>query len=89
MGSEAVWALGGAPGFAKQAVDIGPKHRAGMIEAKERVKALLFELPLPKASPSSSGIGSVPGFGKVVSYVRGIVRVLVRLDHHLLYNQLS
>jgi hypothetical protein len=38
--------FGGAPSLPKESIDVGSKHRAGVIEAKKRIKAYFFKLPL-------------------------------------------
>ena len=56
--------LGGTPGFSHQATDIGSKHRAGMIETKERIKTDFLELSLPNDTTSLAFDLDMLGFWK-------------------------
>ncbi len=43
-----------APGASKEAVDVGPKHGAGVIEGEKRIKTDFLELPLTRDAASFS-----------------------------------
>ena len=69
--------LGGAPGFAKQAIHVGSKHRTGVVEAKERVIAEVFKLPLADHTAPSSEMSLVGDEGEVPSHISWVVRVFI------------
>ena len=70
--------LARAPGPSKEPVEIGPQHRAGVVEREKRIKADLFELPLARDAAAPARCRAVPGQRMMGLEVPGIVRVFVR-----------
>ena len=70
--------LRGTPGFAEQSVEIRTKHRAGMIERKERVEEGLLELALPGDAGAATGCGSMTCLGMMSPEVPRVMRIFIR-----------
>ncbi len=77
MVDQAFLLLGRAPGSAEEAVQVCPKHRAGMVEREQRIKPDFFQLPLSYDASTTSGRRSVSGLGMMLKQISGVVRILV------------
>lgn len=78
MVDEAGACFSGAPSSSKQAIEIGPKHGAGVIEREEGVKSDLLELALPGHASTLSLHALVRALWKVTLNIRRVVGVFVR-----------
>lgn len=65
------------PGLSNQAIDVGPKHREGVVEAEEGIPATPFEFPLARHTTPSALEGQMSRSREVPSEVNGIPGILV------------
>ncbi len=73
-----------APGFSKQAIDVGSEHGTGMVETKKRVKANFFKLPLARHSSPLPLAGLVVGLWKEALNKWKVGGILIRLNAGIL-----
>ncbi len=74
---KAAYLFGGAPGSPEQAIDIGPKHSACMIERKKWIEASTFKFALAYHAPSSTFKSHITRVWKMCFHVGFIVWVLI------------
>jgi hypothetical protein len=66
-----------APGSSKETIDVGPEHRAGVIERKHRIKAFVPKLALSCHGSPSTWNSNVSPAREVLSNPHRIVRILI------------
>ena len=69
-----------APGSSEQAIHIGSKHRGGVIEREERVKASALKLTLANHATAPAFVAKMLSARKDPTNQRRVVRVLVGFD---------
>jgi hypothetical protein len=62
---QAIRLLRRAPGPAEQAIDIGPKHREGMVQREKRIILQLLQLPLTGHAPPAPHVAMMDSPGKI------------------------
>ncbi len=77
MVTETFGFFSGAPGFSKKAINICSQHRAGVIEAKERVKTDFFQLTLAGDAGAPTPKGLMSTIREVFFEICWVVWILV------------
>jgi hypothetical protein len=66
------------PGSSKEAIEIRPEHRAGVIEREERIKADPLELTLTGNTAAAAGSGVMVSARMMEFEVAWIMRIFIR-----------